>query len=222
MPEQKIVWEPLEADNLLLDMQLDRDGLLHSVRYAEHEKSFVTANDPQGFGSYVVYAKSGRALREWYLPKGDWIVDNSNNQVAIKNPKKMIRIVPCNFDQYAGDRFQTPTNKAPKGEISRKKSACNMSVWLPGFEPPEIDPKLNDGFQTWILGLHIDDIRATGAELSFPIKFDGKHFTRFGTRIILISGDDGGSGARKRGEPDGGGSNNNDAVGIVDIAIKRK
>src|SRR5262249_6757008 len=149
-----------------------------AVLRAEHERSFITLNDPIGFASYVAYAKAGRALRELYLSKG-WERDNSNNQVAIKHPKKMIRVVPCNFNEFAGDRFNKPTNKAPKGEISRKKSEWNFSAWLPGLEPPVIDPKLNDGYQTWLLGMYFDDVRPLGAELSLPIEFDGKQFKDF-------------------------------------------
>jgi hypothetical protein len=218
MPEKAVVWEPIETDALLLNMALDKAGLVQAALYAEHERSFVTINDPIGFASYVAYAKSGRALREWYLTKG-WLRDNSNNQVAIKHPKKMIRVVPCNFNEFAGDRLHTPTNKAPKGEISRKKSECNLNAWLPGLEPPVIDPKLNDGYQTWLLGMYFDDTRPLGAELSFPIEFDGKHFKKFGRRIILLSGGDGGGSAVRKQVDSGGG---NDAVGIVDIAIKRK
>ncbi len=222
MPEKAIVWEPVEADALLLDMALDRAGLVQAALYAEHERSFVTINDPIGFASYVAYAKSGRALREWYLPKGGWLRDNSYNQVAIKHPKKMIRVVPCNFNEFAGDRFQTPTNKAPKGEISRKKSECNLSTWLPGFELPVIDPELNDGYQTWLLGMYFDDIRPLGAELSCPIEFDGKQFKKFGRRIILLWGGDGSGGSAVRKPVDNCDGGGNDSVGIVDIAIKRK
>jgi hypothetical protein len=223
MAEKAVVWEPLETDPLLLDMALDRAGLVQAALFAQHERSFVTINDPIGFGSYVAYAKSGRALREWYLPKDkEWERDNSNNQVAIKHPKKMIRVVPCNFNEFAGDPFNTPTNKAPKGEISRKKSESNLITWLHGFEPPVIDPDLNDGYQTWLLGMYFDDIRPLGAELSLPIEFDGKQFKKFGRRIILIwSGADGG-GSAVRKQVDDGGSGGSDAVGIVDIAIKRK
>jgi hypothetical protein len=69
--------------------------------------------------------------------------------------------------------------------------------------------------------MYFDDIRPLGAELSLPIEFDGKHFKKFGRRIILLWGGDdgGGSAVRKQSGNDGGG---NDAVGIVDIAIKRK
>jgi hypothetical protein len=213
MAEHKIVWQPLDVDNLPHVMELGREGLEHAVRFAEHERSFVTSNDPIGFGTYIVYGKSGRALREWYLPKG-WVKDDSNNQSAIKHPKTKIRVVPCNFDEFAGNRFARPTNKSPKGEVSRHKSACNRTAWLPGLEPPIIDPKLNDGYQTWVLGMHVDDARPTGAELSWPVGFDGRFFTQFGTRIILLSGDDPSVGKRK--------GSDDDAVEIVDIKIKRK
>jgi hypothetical protein len=210
----QVVWEPLEVDNLLIEMKLDRNGLEKAIRFAEHERSFVTANDPIGFGNFVVYAKAGRGLREWYLPKG-WVKDDSDNQCAIKNSKTKVRIVPCNFDEFAGNRDgREPTNKAPKGEVSRKKSACNMTAWLPNL--PVIEPELNDGFQTWVLGIHIDDRRPTGAELSLPIAFKGQHFTRFGKRIILLSGDDDVAVSRKRQGSD------DDAIGIVDISVKRK
>lgn len=220
MTLKPIVSEPIEVDNLLEDLGLDRAGLTHSVHYAEHEKSFVTTNDPLGFANYVVYAKSGRALREYYLPKG-WHRDDSHNQTAIKNPEKMIRVVPCNFNEFAGNPHFKPTNKSPKGEISRKKSACNRTAWLPGLEPPVIEPALNDGYQTWVLGIYTDDIRPTGAELSLPVDFDGKFFTQFATRALLLSGEGGGGGGVRRREngPSGPGD---DAVGIVDIQIKRK
>ena len=209
----KVVWQPLEIDNTLLEMGLDREGLTRAVRFAESERSFVTSNDPVGFGNYIVYAKAGRALREVYLPKG-WVKDDSNNQCAIRNVELKIRVVPCNFDQYAGNPNIRPTNKAPKGEVSRKKSACNMTTWLPGFEA--VEPELNDGFQTWLLGLHVDEVRPTGAELSLPVLFEGSHFTRFGTRIMLLSGDDDiGASRKQRGSDD-------DAVEIVNIAVKRK
>src|SRR6266478_3903490 len=173
---EKILWEAFDVDAELDSMKLDRGGLMEAVRYAEHHRSFVTANDPVGFANYVIYAKAGRALREIYLPKG-WVKDDSNNQTAIKNPKTMIRIVPCNFDEFAGNRLVRPSNKSPKGEVSRVKSACNRTAWLPGI--PDIRPEANDGYRTWILGIHADDARATGAELSFPVAFDGSFFSQF-------------------------------------------
>jgi hypothetical protein len=209
---EKILWQVFDVDAELAIMKLDRAGLTEAVRFAEHHRSFVTANDPVGFANYVVYAKAGRALREIYLPQG-WVKDDSNNQTAIKNPKTMIRVVPCNFDEYAGNRLVRPANKSPKGEVSRAKSACNRTAWLPGL--PDIRPEANDGYRTWILGIHADDQQATGAELSFPVAFDGSFFTQFGTRLILLSGGD-------DPEPRVSVMTSHDAVEIVDIAVKRK
>ena len=209
---ERILSKVIDIDNQLKEMGLDRKGLTEAVRFAEHHRSFVTANDPIGFPNYVVYAKLARSLRETYLSKG-WTKDDSHNQAAIKNAKNKIRVVPCNFDEYAGNRLVRPTNKSPKGEVTRKKSACNRTAWLPGIPP--IAPEFNDGYQTWILGVSIDDEHPTGAELSFPVAFDGNFFTQFGTRIILLTGDED-RGARVV-DTSGG-----DAVEVVDIEVKRK
>ena len=193
---------------------LDIDGLIDCVRYAEREKSFVTANDAVGFGSMVVYDKAGRALRAKYRGNG-WVKDDADNQCAIKNPRTMVRVVPCNFDEFAGNRLVRPTNKSPKGEISRKRTMCNMTAWLPHV--PRAASVLDAGFQAWVLGIFTDDDRPTTAELSLPIAFSGHYFTDFGKRIMLLTGDDNEGIGRKLGDdPD------NDAVEIVDIAVRRK
>lgn len=213
MPEA-IIWNPNEVRNEVSALGLDVDGLIDCVRYAEREKSFVTENDAVGFGSMVVYDKAGRALREKFLGNG-WIKDDSDNQCAIKNPRTIVRVVPCNFDEFAGNRLVRPTNKSPKGEISRKKSMCNKTAWLPGV--PRDESVSDDGFQTWVLGIFTDDERPTTAELSLPIAFSGHYFTDYGKRIMLLTGDDDEDIGRNLGDDSG-----DDAVEIVDIAIRRK
>jgi len=213
MPEA-IIWKPIEVRNEVSALGLDIDGLIDCVRYAEREKSFVTANDAVEFGSMVVYDKAGRALREKYLGNG-WVKDDADNQCAIKNPRTMVRVVPCNFDEFAGNRLVRPTNKSPKGEISRKRTMCNMTAWLPHV--PRAASVLDAGFQAWVLGIFTDGDRPTTAELSLPIAFSGHYFTDFGKRIMLLTGDDNEGIGRKLGDdPD------NDAVEIVDIAVRRK
>ncbi len=211
--EPKVVVVPLEVENHLFAMDLDRDGLLKAIRYAESEKALCTANDAVGFSSMVVYARSGRRLREIYIPQG-WEKDDSNNQVAIRNTKKKVRIVPCNFDEFTGDRFATPSNRSPKGEVSRTKSLCNRTAWIPGLvehgSPVEID-----GYTTWVLGMYIVDGERTRAELSLPVDFDGNYFTEFGTRIILLDGSDEDAAPGRKREEDG-------EFGVIDIVVKRK
>ena len=209
-----IIWNPVEVRNEVSALGLDVDGLIDCVRYAELEKSFVTDNDAIGFASMVVYDKAGRALREKYLG-GDWVRDDSDNQCAIKNSCTMVRVVPCNFDEFAGNRLVRPTNKSPKGEISRKKSMCNKTAWLPGI--PRGDANSGGEFQTWVLGIFTDDERPTTAELSLPIAFSGQFFTDFGKRIMLLTGSDDEGIGRKFGDDSG-----NDTTEIVDIAIRRR
>lgn len=211
---ESIIWKPIEVKNEVEALGLDVEGLIDCVRYAERERSFVTSNDAVGFASLVVYDKAGRALREKYLGK-DWVRDDSHNQCAIKNPVTMVRVVPCNFDEFAGNRLVRPTNRSPKGEVSRNKSMCNKTAWLPGV--PKGEPASEDGFFTWLLGIFTDDMRPTTAELSLPIDFDGHYFTDFGKRVMLLTGPDDGGVSRKRGDGSG-----DDAVGVVDIAIRRK
>jgi hypothetical protein len=212
-----VISDPIEIQNAVQALGLDREGLIECVRYAEHERAFVTANDATGFDSYVMYDKAGRALRERYLPLGVWIRDDSNNQCAIKNPVTKVRVVPCNFDEHAGNILVRPSNKSPKGEVSRKKSACNRTAWLPGV--PDVEPARDeDGYQTWLLGMYAADGETTTAELSLPIAFDGKFFTDFGPRIMLITGhEDDETGTRKTDDGAGDGR-----VEVVDITIRRK
>ena len=161
-----IIWNPIEVRNEVDLLGPDVDGLIECVRYAERERSFVTDNDAVGFANLVVYDKAGRALREMYLSKG-WVKDDTTNQCAIRNTTTMVRVVLCNFDEFAGNRLVRPANKSPKGEVSRKSSICNRTAWLPGI--PRSELTLDAGYQTWLLGIFADEERPATAELSLPV-----------------------------------------------------
>lgn len=214
---EAIISDPILIRAEVESMDLDVEGLVDCVFYAVRERSFVTINDAPGFGSYVVYDKIGRALRERFCGN-TWERDDSHNQCAIRNPTKKLRVVPCNFDEFAGNRLVNPTNKSPKGEVSRRKSICNRTAWLPGI--PKGDVPLDDGFQTWVLGAFVEDEKPVTAELSLPIAFEGNHFTDFGRRIMLLSGDGYGGVGMRIHDPDHG--DKDDAVEVVDIEIRRK
>jgi len=211
---EPIISDPIEIRHEAAALGLSAEGLISCVRYADSERGFVTENDAIGFGSYVTYDKAGRALREIFLSTGKWTRDDSYNQCAIKNAETKIRVVPCNFDEFAGNRLATPSNRSPKGEISRKKSMCNLTAWLPGMVPE--GPTMIDveGYQTWLLGICAVEGLKLGAELSLPIAFKGHYFTKFGKRIMLISdGDDAIVERKEKGDGE---------VGVVDIEVRRK
>ena len=92
---------------------------------------------------------------------------------------------------------------------------CNKTAWLPGV--PRDESVSDDDFQTWVLGIFTDDERPTTAELSLPIAFCGHYFTDYGKRIMFLTGDDDEDIGRNLGDDSG-----DDAVEIVDIAIRRK
>ena len=214
--EYKVVHEAIEVDNDLHALDLDREKLLEAAEFGASERAFCTDNDPLGFASVVFYAKTARRLREVYCTgrKTEWVKDNKFNQAAIRHPSKKIRVVPCNFDQYAGNKDRDPTNKSPKGEVTRRKTACNMTGWLPGL--PNIHMINQDENETWILGGYVTEQGILQAELSLPVGFEDNYFTAFAKRIILTNGRDGFSaGKRKINTP-------NDTVEVVDIPIKRK
>lgn len=216
--EPKVVVDQPEVEDQLSQMRLDRAGMLGVIAYAKNEWALCTGYDPVGFASTMAYAKAGRRLREIYVPKKTgWIAANWNNQCGISNPDLKIRIVPCNFDQHAGNRLVLSTNKSPKGEVTRKKTLCNRTAFFPGIfdDEPKPNDELNDGFQNWVLGLFFDESKPNGAELSLPVGITGNHFTRFATRIILVDSSDERDTPEKRNE-------SGDAVEIVDISITKK
>lgn len=198
---------------LVAELELDVKGLIDAVRYADSERALCTANDVHGFSSMTVYDKTARALRETYVGRG-WERDETNNQAGIAHPVKKIRLVPCNFDQNTCNPLVQPSNRSPKGEVSKAKTRCNATAWLPGL--PDIPAQSEHEYKTWILGVYAVDGEPLKAELCFPVEFDGKHFTRFSIRAMLLRGDEESeTPARRSGDAP-------PPTEIVDIPIARK
>lgn len=190
-------------------LHLDREKLISIVDYSESQRALCTANDVKGFDLITVHDKAARGLRETFCgPR--WEKDEIDNQAGIKNPHLKIRIIPCNFDEHAGNPDKQPTNRVFKGSASGTKTWVNRTGWLPGLPVPELPE--ND-YRTWVLGIHAADGEPLGAELSLPLGFSGGRYSNFFPRVILLWGARDGSGSRiLRPGP----------VEEVDIAIRRK
>jgi len=212
MPDA-VYMQDFEVVPMLTAMALDRLGLIEAVRYAEAERALCTSNDANGFAAMTVYDKAARGLRETYCGK-DWEKDDSYNQAGIRHPEKRLRIVPCNFDVNAGNPLIQPTNRSPKGDVSRSKVRCNATGWLPGI--PDVPAQSGREDKTWVLGIYAVEGQPLKAELSFPVDFDGSYFTRFAERIILLRGDEDDGSLDRVGRDDQG------PTEVVDIAITRK
>jgi hypothetical protein len=204
-----------EAVPILRNMELEREALIEVVRTADRERSFCTGNDIRGFDLITVHAKAARALRDIFCGER-WIKDEIDNQAGIRNPSLGLRVIPCNFDENAGNHIVEPTNKVIKGEASRTKTRCNATGWLPGL--PDIPPQEGEEVVTWVLGIFSQQNEPLRAELSLPVSFIGGRYIRFNPRIVLLTGsEDETDQAGKRPRPDREGP-----VEIVDIAVKRR
>ncbi|OYX68761.1 MAG: hypothetical protein B7Y81_16095 [Caulobacter sp. 32-67-35] len=191
-------------------MELDREGLIEAIMYADGERALCTANDPKGFELITMNARLARALRDRFV--GDrWEVDESDNQPGIRNPHLKVRVIPCNFDENAGNRLADPSNLRDKGSASRSKTQCNKTAWLPGFEPSPETEKTE--YETYVLGTYAagGELRA---ELSKPQNFAAGKYTRFLPRIILLDGSE--------HEPMGAKAPREAPTEVIDIAVKRK
>lgn len=210
MAEPQIVYTADDVTITLRRMGLDRQLLIDAVRYADAERALCTRNDPKGFDLITMNARLARALRDLFV--GDqWELDETDNQPGIRNASLKIRVIPCNFDQYAGDRLADPSNLREKGSASSSKAHCNKTAWIPGLEPTDTQ---EDEIQTYVLGTYVGEDGIVRAELSKPLNFASGKYTRFQPRIILLDGtDDAESGrAQDREGP----------TDIIDIAVKRK
>lgn len=163
---------------------LDFDKLVEVVRYADKERAFVTANDPKGFDLITMNAKVARGLREAFCGE-DWERDETDNQPGIKNAALKVRVIPCNFDENAGNRLRDPTNRTEKGAASRAKTRCNATAWLPGLPEP---PEGSEEYVTLVLGSYSEAGEPLRAELSQPKDFSSGKYKKFAKRIILLDG----------------------------------
>lgn len=180
---------PILADRtviepLLAALKLDFDKLVEVVRYADRERAFVTANDPKGFQLIMMNAKVARGLRETFCGE-DWERDDTDNQPGIKNAALKIRVIPCNFDENAGNRLKDPTNRTEKGAASSAKTRCNATAWLPGLPEP---PSASAEYVTFVLGSYSEVGQPLRAELSQPKDFSSGQYKKFEQRIILLDG----------------------------------
>jgi hypothetical protein len=212
MAEPAVLLDDDQVVPFLRAMELDRDALIAVVDFAESQRALCTGNDVRGFDLITVHDKAARGLRETFCgPR--WERDEVDNQAGIRNPHLKIRIIPCNFDEHAGNPDRQPTNRVIKGAASSSKTWVNQTGWIPGLpipQPPE------DDYRTWVLGIHADDNRPIGAELSHPLGFSGGRYSNFVPRVILLWGPRPPAGA-SRLRPDREGP-----VEDVDIAIRRR
>ncbi|KZY53667.1 MULTISPECIES: hypothetical protein [Sulfitobacter] len=212
MLEEVVIIDPETIASEIAKLGLDLEKLIEVVRYADNEGALCTRNDPKGYRLITVNAKAARGLREQFC--GDeWVHDEAGNQPGILNERLSLRIIPCNFDENAGNPLLTPTNWTEKGTASGRKVRCNGTGWLPGLDSPIIETE--DEIVTLVLGIYSQDGEPLSAELSYPIDFSGGKYTKFSKRIVVLNSDS--DNGTPIDDSDMGGPTE-----IVEIDVKRK
>ncbi len=212
MEANSIIADPFDVTVALRAMGLTRRGLIEAVRFAESERALCTTNDPKGFDLITMHARLARALRNQFVGE-QWESDDTDNQPGIRNAKLKLRVIPCNFDNNAGNPFARPRNLRGKGYASDAKTLCNRTAWLPGLEPQSTTG--GGDYQTFVLGAYAADGEPLRAELSKPILFQGGHFLDFKPRFILLDGSEKDADSIFRPDSEG-------PTDVIDIAVKRK
>jgi hypothetical protein len=211
-----VLAEQMEIVPFLEGIELNFEGLVEAARYGDRERALCTTNDPKGFDLVLMNAKVARGLRETFC--GDrWEADETDNQPGIRNPFTKTRVIPCNFDENAGNPFADPTNRAEKGSASKKKVRCNATLWIPGLvDPTEAEDEFKGEYTTYVLGTCFDSHIGLRAELSRPKAFSSGQYKRFETRVMLLDGSEDDS------SPVGTKIERGGPTEIIDIAVKRK
>lgn len=209
--------DPIEANDQLRVWGLDRETLKEAVFFAQSFYNECTDNDPLGFDKSIAYARAARRLRDLYGPDG-WLRDNSNNQAAIRNESRRLRLYPCNFCSYTAHPFHQPVNLTDKGSAARGDTYVNAQLPLPLFHLPhvlpgaEVAPK--NKYTTLLLGMNFEE-EAAKAEVSVPVNFYKGKFKSLVVRVPLLDGTE--PSPRPAAKPD-----QDDFFGVVDIPVARK
>lgn len=215
MPEEELIISDLvEVKSEITSLKLDIEKLADIARYAHSEGSLCTNNDQKGFRLATINSKVARGLRENFCGE-DWVHDESGNQPGILNEAMGIRIIPCNFDENAGNLLLSPTNRSDKGAASSSKVRCNGTGWLPGLDFSVIEGDEGKDVVTLVFGVYSEGNEPIGAELSYPIGFSGTKYTQFSKRIIVLN-------AASDGESPTSKSDLGEPTEVVEIDVKRK
>ncbi|MDB5580331.1 MAG: hypothetical protein JWR80_5507 [Bradyrhizobium sp.] len=210
-----VLAEQAEIVPFLTEMELEFEGLVEAARYGDRERALCSANDPRGFELILMNAKVARGLREIFC-SDRWAPDETDNQPGIRNPFLKVRVIPCNFDENAGNQFADPTNRTEKGAASKKKVRCNATPWIPGLIDPTETEEDGSEYTTFLLGTYFDSRIGLRAELARPKAFSSGQYKRFETRVMLLDGSEDFS------SPIGSKIDRGGPTEIIDIAVKRK
>lgn len=183
--------EPWDVDPRLLELGLNRDGLLKARGVAISEARNATPNHCANAAGTFAYQHGTWALRQQFVrvvsvplssgPRKSpvWIVERPNNVEAIWNEALKVRVVFSNVD-VACDDEQMPKPRSDKGAGAERVCVGNLFGKLPHFAPRQYA-----GEATYYL--MVDE---NGACELTRVVVSGGTFSAYIERIYLSDGSD--------------------------------
>lgn len=145
--------DSLNVAQALAKIGLEEEPLLAAVKQGYLARINATPNHPPLYPSFVAWAETVRALRDYGATLG-WTRSDANNYSRIFDPLGRIAIAVATGDEWTGNPSVSPSTKASKGPSTAAAVEVNQAQdWLfPEFSlPPAQDQTTEDQVVTWIL-----------------------------------------------------------------------
>jgi hypothetical protein len=188
----------VDVRNRLAELGWKIEELLEVADAMVRARRSCTDNDPPSAPGWMSWKDGTRRLREIGRTKGLEKADIDQIPYVL-DLKRHLRLAVSNADDGTGIENRVPQNQNKKGPGTDRavngNEGCLFSD-LPRIPLSKIPPTPGI-YVTWFLLVYSigDTVRA---ELSCPVSFDGRYFTGFSERIILLGeGDDGGVSVRR-------------------------
>lgn len=174
-----------EIDSLLDSLRLDRASLTTVAMKAAAARNESVAFDPVNAPGQLSYIYGTRALREAFVPSGEWVPDNNRNIESVFNPRLGVKVVFQNVDVACA--LQCPKAISAKGLASKKLVENASFALFPELER-QAEALVNASVWYFCVSANGEKVRA---ELSRPksIRDSDGQFDDFQERIFILNCD---------------------------------
>jgi len=206
-----LLTDPIKVQARLVELGTSMENMLEIAHAMAAEMADTSLNDAPGAAALRAYFVGVRRNRDIHCRGNNgWIKDDTDFIASIFNPRRRIRIAISNTDAGTGIPEFSPANRSRKGAATGRIIANNSlqrEFDELVAESSNIRPLTESDHVGFVMSYYLcvfcegTEVRA---ELSCPIRWDGKFFSDFHERIRIIGrdGDDDGLGRKKSIPPE--------------------
>jgi hypothetical protein len=191
-----LVIDPIRVQNRLAEFGTSLDNMREVAHAMSSEMADTSLNDAPGAAGSRAYFIGVRRNREVHcVGNSGWVKDDTDFIASVFNAKTRIKIAVANTDAGTGIPEFAPTNRSAKGAAAGRAIAGNrqqLEFEELIKESNNVVPLTESNHVGIILCYYLCvfcEGEETRAELSCPIKWDGKYFSDFHERVKIIGRD---------------------------------